>query len=353
MAASAGPVRATTVPDDTGPAGSGTPIDPSEFDYVLVTPGAVGDGGYTDSAVAGTEHANEELGVSGQVIESLSIAEQETSLRAAVDAGTDLVLALSMEADTLLAIADQFPDQDFGVPSELFADEVPDNVSAFAINVHQGSFLAGVVAGMMTDTKVVGAVVGGDNPALNQFYWAYRQGVMAVCADCEVLGSYLNFEFSDPNLGKEAALALYGQDADIVFAVAGLSGQGVFEAAVEVGKFAIGVDSDQDADAPGTVIVSMMKRTDQTTYLLIENSLEGNFQPGFNQLDMSDGVVDLSWTGTGSTVFADNGPEEMVAKLPDVQAAVEDYRAQILDGSLAVCDALNEPDSEASAAAKP
>jgi basic membrane protein A len=176
---------------------------------------------------------------------------------------------------------------------------------------------------------------------------------MAVCADCEVLGSYLNFEFSDPNLGKEAALALYGQDADIVFAVAGLSGQGVFEAAVEVGKFAIGVDSDQDADAPGTVIVSMMKRTDQTTYLLIENSLEGNFQPGFNQLDMSDGVVDLSWTGTGSTVFADNGPEEMVAKLPDVQAAVEDYRAQILDGSLAVCDALNEPDSEACAAAKP
>ena len=174
-----------------------------------------------------------------------------------------------------------------------------------------------------------------------------------MCTDCTVLKSYLNFEFGDPNLGKEAALAQYGQGADIVWAVAGLSGQGVFEAAKEEGKYAIGVDSNQDADAPGVVITSMMKRTDQTTFLLIKNSLDGNFQSGFNQLSMKDGVVDLSWTGSDSTVFADNGPAEMVAKLPDVQAAVEDYRTQILGGTLEVCDALNAPDTEVCTAAKP
>lgn len=334
--------------DSVAPAG-----DPADFSYALVTPGAVGDGSYTDTAVAGTEQADTELGVGGQIIEALSIAEQETSLRAAVETHPDIVLALSMEADTLLAVAEAFPDQNFGVPSELFADVVPDNVSAFSINVHEGSFLAGVVAGMMTESKTVGAVVGGDNPALNQFLWAYAQGVKAVCTDCTVLKSYLNFEFGDPNLGKEAALAQYGQGADIVWAVAGLSGQGVFEAAKEEGKYAIGVDSNQDADAPGVVITSMMKRTDQTTFLLIKDSLEGNFQSGFTQLSMKDGVVDLSWTGAGSTAFADSGPPEMVAKLPDVEAAVEDYRAQILDGTLEVCDALNAPDTEACTAAKP
>src|SRR3712207_739387 len=115
---------------------------------------------------------------------------------------------------------------------------------------------------MLTQTKHVGAVVGGDSPGLNQFFWAYKQGVLEVCPDCQVEVGYLGFEFSNPTLGKETALAQYEAGADIIFQIAGRSGEGVISAAQEQGKYAIGVDANQDDIAPGHVIVSMMKRVD-------------------------------------------------------------------------------------------
>jgi basic membrane protein A len=315
-----------------------------DFTFVLVTPNTRGDLSFVDASVRGVDRANEEFGLSGTIIETTSVAEQEAAIQAALTQGNDLILALAPDAEVLLSIAEENPDQRFGVPSDIFVESLPDNVQAYQINVHEGSFLAGVVAGMMTETKIVGAVVGGDGPGLNQFYWAYKQGVRAVCPDCRVLVGYLNFVFDNPTLGREAAQAQYDQGADIIFQVAGRSGEGVIEAAEATGNFAIGVDSNQDDVAPGSVIVSMIKRVDTSTYLLIRDTMQGNFQGGFQQIGMADGATGLSWDD-GSTTFADNGPEEMTAKLAEVQAAVEDYRQQILDGSLVVCDALNAGDA--------
>jgi basic membrane protein A len=314
------------------------------FKFVLVTPNPLGDRSFIDASARGVNKANDDLGLDGQIIETTSIAEQETAIRAALSGGNDLILALAPDPETLLSIAQENPDQKFGVPSDIFVDELPDNIEAFQVNVHEGSFLVGVVAGMMTDTKTVGAVVGGDSPGLNQFFWAYKQGVLEVCPDCEVLVSYLSFDFSNPTLGKEAALAQYDQGADIIFQVAGRSGEGVISAAAETGKFAIGVDSNQDFIEPGSVIVSMLKKVDVTTYLLVQNTMNGEFKGGFQQIGMSEGATGLSWD-EGSTDFADNGPADMVSKLDDVKASVDDYRQQILDGQLAVCDALNSPDA--------
>jgi len=315
-----------------------------EFKFVLITPNPLGDRSFIDASARGVQRANEELGLNGQIIETTSIAEQEAAIRAALAEGNDLILALAPDAETLLTIAAENPNQRFGVPSDIFVESLPDNVEAFQVNVHEGSFLVGVIAGMMTQTKIVGAVVGGDAPGLNQFFWAYKQGVLEVCPDCQVLVSYLNFEFSNPTLGKEAALAQYEQGADIIFQVAGRSGEGVISAAAETGNFAIGVDSNQDDIAPGSVIVSMMKRVDVTTFLLVKNTLEGNFQGGFQQVGMADGATGLSWD-EGSTTFADNGPEALTSLLPEVQATVEQYRQQILNGEFEVCDALNAPDA--------
>lgn len=315
-----------------------------EFHFALVTPNPRGDRSFIDASVRGVERANAELGLDGQIIETTSIAEQETAIRAAIAQGNDLILALAPDAETLLALADENPDQKFGVPSDIFVESLPANVQAFQVNVHEGSFLVGVVAGMMTETKTVGAVVGGDSPGLNQFFWAYKQGVLQVCPDCNVLVSYLSFDFANPTLGKEAALAQYDQGADIIFQVAGRSGEGVLSAAAETGKFAIGVDSNQDFIQPGSIIVSMLKKVDTSTFLLVKDALEGNFQGGFKQISIADGATGLSWD-EGSTEFEDNGPEAVVAKLADVKAAVEDYRSQILAGTYEVCDALNAPDA--------
>ncbi|GLJ62762.1 BMP family ABC transporter substrate-binding protein [Microbacterium barkeri] len=319
------------------------------FTYALVTPGAAGDGGYIDSSIAGAKLAEEQLGVTGRVVEAESVSQQESVLRSTVATHPDIILAPGLDPDSLLAVAEENPDQLFGVPSDIFVDELPDNVQAYSINVNESSFLGGYVAGAMTTTKKVGAVLGGDNPGINQFFYGFKQGVLAACADCVVTPSYLNNEYSDPSVGQEAALALYQDGNDIVYAVAGLSGQGVFTAAEQEGKYAIGVDSNQDGDAPGTVITSVMKRVDMTTFNLIKSAMDGEFQSGFVAAGMADGVSGLSWDDE-STVFADNGPADMVALLPDVQAKVAELSQQILDGQIEVCDALNDATSDQCAA---
>ncbi len=172
---------------------------------------------------------------------------------------------------------------------------------------------------------------------------------LEVCPDCEVMVSYLGFEFSNPTLGKETAAAQYDAGADIVFQVAGRSGEGVIAASAEYGKFSIGVDSNQDFVAPGNVIVSMIKRVDITTFLPIEMVVDGTFAGGFMELGMADGAAGLSWD-EGSTTFADEGPEDMVAMLDDVQALVADYRAQILAGDYIVCNALVDAELTSDAA---
>ncbi|WP_210505485.1 BMP family ABC transporter substrate-binding protein [Naasia sp. SYSU D00057] len=325
--------------DDAAASGDDT------FTYALITPGAAGDGGYIDSAIAGVELAKDELGVEGRLVEAESVSQQEGVIRSTVATQPDIILAPGLDPEALLAVAEENPDQRFGVPSDIFVDELPDNVQAFAINVHESSFLGGYIAGKMTQTKKVGAVLGIEAPGIDQFYYGYMQGVLAACPDCTVTSTYLNGEFSDPAVGQEAALALYQEGNDIIYAVAGLSGQGVFTAAEQEGAYAIGVDSNQDGDAPGTVIVSVMKRVDQTTYNLIEAALNDEFESGFVQAGMAEGVSGISWAD-GSTVFQEEGPEELASLVPGLTSEVEGLQQQILDGEIEVCDALNDPSSD-------
>jgi len=329
-----------------GPAATAapTPIETPKFKFALVLPNPRGDRSFIDASARGAEKAISELPVQGTIIEAQGVTDQESAMRSALSQNPDIVLGLAIEPDTILGLAAEFPNQKFGVPSDIFVETLPDNVAAFQINVHEGSFLVGLIAGSLTKTKTVGAVVGGDAPGLNQFFYAYKQGVLEVCADCTVLVSYLGFDFANPTLGKESALAQYEQGADIIFQVAGRSGEGVLSAAQEKGLYAIGVDSNQDDIAPGSIIVSMMKRVDTSTYLLVKNALEGHFTPGFSTIGIKDGATGLSWD-EGSTTFADKGPADMTAKLADVKKVVEDYRSRILGGQYVVCDALADAGS--------
>ena len=327
-----------------GAAATPTAVPPTEapkFKFALVLPNPRGDRSFIDASARGAEQAMKDLPVEGSIIEAQGVADQEAAMRSALAQNPDIVLGLAIEPDTILGLAAEFPDQKFGVPSDIFVEKLPDNVAAFQINVHEGSFLVGLIAGSLTKTKTVGAVVGGDAPGLNQFFYAYKQGVLAVCQDCKVLVSYLGFDFANPTLGKETALGQYDQGADIIFQVAGRSGEGVLSAAQEKGLYAIGVDSNQDDIAPGSIIVSMMKRVDTSTFLLVKNALEGKFTPGFSTIGIKDGATGLSWD-EGSTTFADKGPADLTAKLADVKKVVDDYRNKILNDQYVVCDALKD-----------
>jgi basic membrane protein A and related proteins len=311
-----------------------------EFTCALITPNPLGDRSFIDASARGIAKANAELPVKCDIIETNGVSEHETALRGAISQGYDLILGLAMDTDMFVNLAKEFPDQKFGSPSEIFLDTLPDNMVAYQIDVHESSFLAGLIAGSLTDTKKVGAVVGGDAPGLNQFYYGYKQGVKEVCPDCEVLVSYLGFDFSNPTLGLETALGLYDQGADIVYQIAGRSGEGVLEAAAQRGLYAIGVDSNQDDIQPGHVITSVLKRTDATTYDPIKLVTEGAFKGGFERRGLKEGFAGLSWDD-GSTTFETQGPAAMTAKLPAIKKLVEDYRAKILSGEYKVCDAFS------------
>ncbi len=177
------------------------------------------------------------------------------------------------------------------------------------------------------------------------FIVGYEEGVKSVCADCTLVRSYVG-DFSDPVTAKEQALSLYSQGADILYQVAGRSGEGVLEAAKETGNFAIGVDSDQDDLYPGTVIVSAMKRVDNAVFNFVQSIVDGSYVPGSTNVGLKEGFAGLSWdVGVCSRTFDQNGPADMVAKLPAVRAAIDEARARDSFGSLAgkLANVLTEP----------
>lgn len=308
----------------------------------VVMPSPLGDRSFVDSAAEGVKRANAELPVRADIIETQGVHEHETAMRSAINRGYDLILGVGLDTQMMLDLAEENPDQTFGSPSELYADKLPANLASLLINVNKSSFLAGIAAGLLTETGKVGAVCGGDAPGINQFFYGFKQGVLEVNPDAKVYVNYLGFDFSNPTLGKESAISLYDEGCDIIYHVAGLSGEGVLAAAAERGRYAIGVDNVQDGFYPGSIITSVIKRVDNSTYDLISEFVNGTYQGGFRSLDLEDGATGLSWD-VGATDFADKGPKEMVAKLPEIQSLIASYRERILSGKFEVYDALTMP----------
>jgi basic membrane protein A len=220
---------------------------------------------------------------------------------------------------------------------------LPDNLAVFTVFTHENSYLAGIAAGMLTQTKIVGSVGGLDNGGINHFIVGFEEGVRSVCEDCQTLRSYVG-GFSDPVTAKEQALGMFAQGADILYQVAGRSGEGVLEAANETGNLAIGVDSNQDDLYPGTILVSAMKRVDNVVFNFVKSVVDDTFTSGENFGGMAEGFAGLSWdVGICSRTFDEAGPEELVAMLPDVRIAIDEARAAILNGDIVVTNALLEP----------
>ncbi|HEX2908483.1 MAG TPA: BMP family ABC transporter substrate-binding protein [Phototrophicaceae bacterium] len=331
------PAGAATAEAVTAPASS-------DVSFVIILPNARGDRSFIDSAAAGAERAIAELGVDGTLVETAGAQEHDAAVRRAVQQGPDIVITIAVDAPIIEEIADEFPEQKFGAQETFFFAGIPDldNLALYNILTHENSYLAGIAAGMLTRTKKVGAVGGMDTPGINLFIVGFEEGVKSVCADCELVRSYVG-DFSDPVTAKEQALTLFADGADILYQVAGRSGEGVLQAAAETGNFAIGVDSNQDDLYPGTVILSAMKRVDNAVFNFVQSVVDDTYVAGETTVGLKEGFAGLSWdVGVCSRTFDANGPEDMVAKLPAVRAAMDAARAQILSGELVVKNALEE-----------
>jgi basic membrane protein A and related proteins len=317
--------------------------DNSDKSFVIILPNPRGDRSFIDSAAAGAERAIAELGVNGTIVETAGTQEHDAAIRRAVQQHPDLIIMIAIATDTVEELVEEFPDQMFAAQEGYFGGP-HDNLAVYNIFTHENSYLAGIAAGMLTRTKTVGTVGGVDSDGINHFTVGFEEGVKSVCPDCQTVRSYVG-GFSDPVTAKEQALSMYNQGADILFQVAGRSGEGVLQAAQETGNFAIGVDSNQDDLYPGTVIVSAMKRVDTAVFNFVKNMVDGTLSAEATNVGMAEGFAGLSWdVGVCSRTFDQNGPEDMVAKLPAIRQAIDTAREQILSGELHVTNLL-QPES--------
>jgi basic membrane protein A len=257
--------------------------------------GGLGDKSFNDGANRGLIRAKNELGVQTQYIEPGDGSDRESALRQRAAAGDNLVIGVGfIFSDDITKLATQFPDTKFGCIDYTLpqgVDKTPPNLVGLRFREHEGSFLVGAIAGRVTKTKKLGFVGGMKIPLIRKFEAGYEAGVKHVCPDCTVLSAYAGTEpkaFADPTKGKELALAQYARGVDIIYHASGKTGDGVFDAAKEQKKFAIGVDSDQFHVAPCCVLTSMIKKVDVAVFDTIKKVQSGKFEGGVHEFGLAE-----------------------------------------------------------------
>ncbi|WP_455718079.1 BMP family lipoprotein, partial [Anaerosporobacter sp.] len=283
--------------------------------------GGINDQSFNQGAWEGLQRAETELGVEVTYLESQTEADYVSNVETLVDQGQDLIVACGfLMADTIKEAAEAYPDQKFAIIDDSTNSDLP-NVSCLMFKQNEASYLVGVVAAMMSETNKVGFVLGMSTPVMNQFGYGYVAGVLDTNKDATV-EQYNANAFNDAAAGKAATNQMFTNGADVVFHAAGGTGNGVIEAAKEQGKYAIGVDIDQNYLAPENVITSAMKRCDNAIYKIVEKMTKGEDIKGIQTFGLDNDGVDIAPTDT---------------LLPDdVKAKVAEVKEKILSGEIVV-----------------
>jgi basic membrane protein A len=252
-----------------------------QFKVGMVTDvGGVNDQSFNQSAWEGLKRAKKELGVKIVYKESKQDADYAPNMETLTDAGYDLIWGIGfLMGDAIQKTALINPDQKYAIIDFSYGDKTPKNVGCAVFQEEQPSFLVGYIAGKMTKTNKVGFVGGIKFPLIEKFEYGYMAGVKLANPKCEVLRQYAE-SFTDAAKGKAIANNMYQQNADIVFHASGGVGDGVIEAAKEKGKWAIGVDKDQNFLAPDNVLTSAMKRVDNAIFDMVKQLTAGEFKGG-------------------------------------------------------------------------
>ncbi len=295
--------------------------------------GGRGDKSFNDAAYRGLEKAKQELGIEFEYIEPGPGADREAALRQFSNR-KDISLIIGVGfifTDEITKIAQEFVDKKYACVDYTFdpLKPIPNNLVALEFREEEGSFLVGAIAGLMTKSNKVGFVGGMESPLIKKFQVSYEAGVKHVNPNCQVLIGYAGVTgdaFKNPGKGKEIALGQYNDGVDIIYHASGVTGLGVFEAARETKKFAIGVDSDQNDEAPGFIITSMVKIVDVAVYEMIKQVKEGTFKGGrVETFGLKTNGVDYAYTDKNKKMIPD-----------DVRTKVEALRKDIIDGKITI-----------------
>jgi basic membrane protein A len=286
-----------------------------------------GDGAFNDLTLQGVDKAVADMGIAYDKIAIKAIGDIELSLRDMASSGDyDLVICLTFEATEALKIVGQeYPEQKFAIIDTSL--ESP-NVASYMTKDEEASFLAGAMAALMkadglSSTDKIGFIGGADRPNIRIFYSGYAAGAKYINKDLQVFDDYVG-SFTDVTTAKEIASTMNGRGADIIFHAAGMSGNGLFQAAKENSTYAFGVNTNQNTVDPDHIAGSMIKKVDVAAYEAIKSVVNGSFSPGTRVLSMADGGVDLITEGSNVKVSA------------DVTQKLDELRGKIASGEIVV-----------------
>jgi len=285
------------------------------------------DKSFNEAAFTGAQRWAEETGGSFREIELQSEAQREQALRRFADSGANPIVAVGFAfGDAMGQVAPDFPDTKFAM-IDGFMPEIPANVQIISFDEHEGSYLAGIMAAMASESGTIGFIGGMDIPLIRHFGCGYAQGAKSVNPDIEIIANMTGSTpaaWNDPVKGSELTKAQISQGADVVYAAAGGTGVGVLLTAADEDILSIGVDSNQNHMHPGKVLTSMIKRVDVAVFDAMNSG---------DDMKTGEAVV-LGLAEEGVGVAMDENNASLVTE--EMTAAVADAREKIISGETEV-----------------
>ncbi len=292
--------------------------------------GLKSDKSFNEAAHRGAEAYSRDTGVRYREFEIKSPEQREQALRRLAQHGADPIVSIGFEqASAVEKVALEFPETRFAVIDTVV--ELP-NVKSLIFKEHEGSFLVGALAAMASESGKIGFVGGMDVALIRRFACGYAQGARYIEPDIEVfqdMAGTTPAAWKDPVRGAELAMSQFDRGVDVIYAAAGATGTGVYQAAKDNGKLAIGVDVNQNDLHPGTMLTSMQKRVDLAVYKLFKSAREGTWTAGTEVMGLAEGGVE--WT-------LDQYNQDLVTA--SMRATMDKIQRSIISGEIQVHDYL-------------
>lgn len=295
---------------------------------LVLDKGGKDDKSFNSAAYAGAMKAQKDLMIDLKYVEATDVNAVENLHRSFARKNFDLIIGIGFaQTEAVKKVAAQFPKIKFAIVD---GEVTAPNVRSLLFEEHEGSFLVGALAAMKSPNHAVGFVGGMDIPLIRRFAMGYAAGAKYVDPNIQISENYVGVTgeaWNNPAKAKELALAQFGKNTDVIFVAAGASNSGVFDAAEEKKKFAIGVDSNQNWMKPGVILTSMMKAVDVSVFDTIKETQAGKFTAGTVRFGLANKGVDYT---------IDQYNEKLIT--PEMKNKVEEIKKNILAGKIKVPD---------------
>ncbi|HEY2380082.1 MAG TPA: BMP family ABC transporter substrate-binding protein [Terriglobia bacterium] len=302
--------------------------------------GGKDDHSFNAAALQGVKRAAMDLPIVVRDVEPGDATSVEPAMRAFAERGYDLIIGVGFNQTPIVdSVAKDYPNLNFAIIDGV--SQLP-NVASLVFREHEGSYLVGMIAAMTSRSHAIGFVGGMDVPLIRKFEVGYEEGAKAVDPKTRVIANYVGVTdaaWNDPVKGKELAQTQIEKGADVIFAAAGNSGLGAFDAVEQYGKdsqgraraFAIGVDSNQNWVKPGFILTSMVKRVDNAVYQIVKDRVENRPLGGVHSYGLDNDGIGYSLDDFNKSLIP-------VSTL----AAVESAKQKIIAGQIKVTNAMEK-----------